>query len=395
MPLTNAEVNALLGRVNIIMANPADGRLNPMMLYAAATRDAVNAAAAEAVAVVTARAATASDFQAAKRLFELMNANAGASAGAVLANVHLVMIGLGASWDHAANAPTAATTALRANVWPTLTGAERTTLGRFVKGRAALSAMTALTDLAAVAPATPLVNLRTLAQICDAAVASRPGDADPVRLAGITVAAFPALRSLHGTNAPNSHFGGFAAWGPGDHGAAAANVEGHFRKHVCGLVAPGGVLLEYRAEFAEWWSVLAMSLSLPEVTARLAGGQNTNDVADYFYDTNQTLAMGYLDTFISSNFLQHNPAVVAHLRARFEAAYEAYAIAASGTLDEVLVQSNGLLVFISGCKAIGGRDLFVIGRLDAGVLGISSAYFTREREAKMRGARSNKLWDLT
>jgi hypothetical protein len=109
-----------------------------------------------------------------------------------------------------------------------------------------------------------------------------------------------------------------------------------------------------------------------------------------WFDRNGALLHGYVTEFIGSKFLERNARVVSHLATQYQNTYRDYAINESRTLTEVIVHSDGVRTFVSGNH----DDLFIIGRLDNGTLGISSAYFTRASEEKMRGARANLLWTV-
>jgi len=401
MPVPTADLEALYASLGVHL--PAgDGRIRATAAALhTTTRDAVNAATADVSSIVTAMPNSAPPaaaplpgaavvvslprYGAAKKVLEWIN-GAGpslAAAAAIIVDTHFTMITFGLKWEAVGQDDV---TVIRTN-WATLTATQQAGLSDYGKLKHHARALPEIVAISAIAPATAQVNVQTLATICAELRANRAADAN--RAASVSQQSFPDLRALLALHAPGSAFPGFAAWGPGDRGSVAANITGHFDKHVLGDLGAGAAPA-YLGEYARWWTALNIQLTLPEVTARLAAGQNTAAVAAWFSDPSQTLANANVGSFVRSAFIGANPDVPALLRTRHEAAYRDYAIAESRSLTEVFCQSNGIKTFINGNKA----GLFVIGRLEAGVLGISSAYFTPD-STKIDDARKNKVWGLT
>lgn len=396
MPVPAADLQTLYGTLGVHLP-PGDARINATAAALHATTvTAINAATANVNAIVTAMPGSApapagagvfspARYGAAKKVLEWINyaGPTAAAAAARIVDTHFTMITFGLKWEAVGQDDV---TVIRTH-WALLTAAQQGALSDFAKLRHHARALPEVVAICGLAPATPQVNLQTLASICIELHASRVGDAN--RTASVSDRSFLDLRVLYGLYAPGSRFPGFTAWGPGDHGTAAANITGHFDKHVLGSLGAGPAPA-YLGEFARWWTALNIQLTLPEVTARLAAGQNTTAVEGWFTDPGQTLANANVGSFVRSSFLTANPDVAALLRTRHEAAYRDHAITESRTMTEVFCQSSGIHTFICGNK--GG--LFIIGRLEAGALGISSAYFTPDT-AKIDAARRNKVWGLT
>jgi len=398
MPLSDATVHLLARSVGVYVLI-GDVRLNGMKNnYHQTTATAVNGATARVSQIVSTLDPTPivpnqfllSRFTAAKKVMDYINGAVAdlAKARDRIDEAEFVIVGLGLPYNAltANNAPVAA--GLRAQ-WQHLTMSQRADVAAYARSRAANAAMTNLVNMGAVGGVGVLVNLQALANISAAVSAARAGDGQ--RFSGITPATLGDLRTLYGTRAPNGGFAGFNAWGPGDHGSAPANLRWHFLKHVCGITDNDDVVPDLD-EAVMWWRRLTIQLTWAQYTQNAYGGENVNEVQAWFTGLNQSLSYRHVKNFLRRGTLTNNPRVLAHMIATYETAYRDDAINSSRNLTEVLVQSNGVKTFISGGDD--RDDLFVIGRLDAGVLGISSCYIATDLDAKMNGARANKVWPL-
>lgn len=397
MPIGSANAWSLARSLGVYLAL-GDGRLNGFAAIHPTTETAINGLTNVASAVITRLDAgrqvvpgqfSPTRFQEALRVVQYVN-GAGANVAAARDRVEqaeFAMASMGLSWAAvtANNAPSLA--AVR-GAWANLLPAQCQAIGTFARLRAANSAIAEVLAVVNAPGGTVVQNLTTLAALALAVDGVRAGDAQ--RYSAIRATTIGDLRSLMATSPPDTAFNGFAAWGPGDHATVAANIRWHFLKHVLGITKDPAEL--DGAEHADWWRELQIELTWPQFQQFRGGYPDTDHLQWMFYGPNASLAVAYVTEFLSQARLAANhPRVVGHLVSTYEPTYLQHAINMSTQLDEVLVQSNGIKTFVSGCKA----DLFVIGRLANGILGISSAYFARNIDEKMRGARANKIWNLT
>ncbi len=397
MPIGSANAWSLARSLGVYLAL-GDVRLNGFAAIHPTTETAINGLTVVASAVVTRLDAgrpvvpdvfSVTRYQEALRVVQYVN-GAGANVAAARDRVEqaeFAMASLGLPWAAvtANNAPSLA--AVRA-AWGGLSPVEGQVIGSFARSRAANAAIAEVSAVANAPGGTVAQNLATLAAVAVAADGARPGDAQ--RYSAIRSTTIGDLRSLMAASPPDTAFAGFAAWGPGDHATVASNIRWHFLKHVLGITQEPAEL--DGAEHADWWRRLRIELTWAQFQQFRGGYPDTDHLQWMFYGPNASLADAYVTEFLAQARLAANhPRVIGHLVGTYEPAYRQHAITMSTQLDEVLVQSNGIKTFVSGCKA----DLFVIGRLANGVLGISSAYFARNIDEKMRGARANKIWNLT
>ena len=401
MPISPTAAHLLL-RSLFVYVPIGDARLiNMANRYQPATVTAVNGVTASvnrcvgglAPAVVAPEVFSAERFAVAMRVLNHLNTIAAAGVGAIRSRVQemeYVVADLRLNWAALTSPYKPATPVVLslAALWSALTGNESAAVRAYARERNSVHAIETLYNTARSGGAgvPTLANLQGLAAAVSAVDAARPG-ADN-RYAGITSATLPDIRTLYGQHPPGAAFPGFGQWGPGDHGATDLNITGHFLKHVCG-VAGVGVVVDDAAEHGRWWRTLEIRLTLPQVELACAH-QNLDSVRGYFTGPDQTLPPGDVQNFLGRVPISGSPLLLSHLVDNFEPAYRDYAIAASRAFDEVLVQSNGERTFVAGSRG----ELFVIGRLDGGVLGISACYLPTNIELKMVGSRSNKLWDL-
>lgn len=397
MPISSANAWSLARSLGVYLAL-GDVRLNGFAAIHPTTETAINGLTNVASAVITRLDAgrlvvpeqfSVTRFQEALRVVQYVN-GAGANVAAARDRVEqaeFAMASMGLSWAAVTvnNAPSLA--AVR-GAWGGLLPAEQQAIGSFARSRATNAAIAEVMAVANAPGGTVAQNLATLAALALAADGARAGDAQ--RYSAIRAATIGDLRSLIAMSPPDTAFNGFAAWGPGDHATAPSNIRWHFLKHVLGITKEPEDL--DGAEHADWWRELRIELTWAQFQQFRSGYPDSDHLQWMFYGPNASLAVAYVTEFLAQARLAANhPRVMAHLVATYEPTYRQHAINMSTRLDEVLVQSNGIKTFVSGCK----EDLFVIGRLANGVLGISSAYFARNIHEKMRGARANKIWNLT
>jgi len=113
--------------------------------------------------------------------------------------------------------------------------------------------------------------------------------------------------------------------------------------------------------------------------------------ARFCFDGANPLAGDRLKRFLVLQAFTNEAALTTLVVGRSQIAYGNYAINQSAHMANVIVQSNGVRVFISGSY---NGQVFIIGRFDGAQLGISSAYIPLDLQAKLDGAASNICWAL-
>ena len=431
MPLDDSQIQLLAASVGINLSE-GDGRLANMKVnYYTNTDDVVRENAASALRVnqiistldagrpVVQGVFSQSRFSAAKWVLDYVN---GARVDPVAAKARIdfaefVIVTLELPRAAVVDPAPAGAREVLAE-WDNLSQARKGHVKAYVNSRALVSVRVQnLCDVCnALGAAVPL-NLQRLGEISAAVSAVRPND--PRRFEGINKITMPNIRTLFGLHPPNSVFNGFAAWGPGDHGTVDANIRWHFLKHVCGMTDKGeqwevepvfleafrdapavSALLTPVIEAAEpdlrepeyWWRRLTIQLTRTQFEANVSKYERLDDTRNWFTGLNNSLSYRHVREFLERGTLLNNPSVLGHLVTTYENAYRDDAINASKSFTECLVQSNGEKNFVSGCDE--RDDIFIIGRLHGGVLGISSAYIAFDLKKKMDGARSNMIWRL-
>lgn len=391
MPLTNVQVMTMMMDLGVAvpLAHPP---LNPMRNYHAETKTQVTAHLATLNAILNQMGGVRQTQ--AKAVLDWINAAGpvGMNISNRIADLNFVVISLqlGLGVLTALNAPSPAP--IR-GVWGGLTPAQRAAVVDFASTKAANRVLRTLIDLINVAGTTPQLNLVALGNIAAAANVARPAQAQ--RYSGITPQSLADLRTLYGLHPPMAGFAGFAAWGVGNHGEVEKNITWHFLKHVCGVCLEDGEEPDAN-EHAEWWQALNIHLDFNQLQGfvqKVTHGTveaYLESLRYMFYGPGNTLAPTYVAHFLQTVNLSDFPALLGYLMTTYRNAYRDYALNQSTHLEEAFVQSNGIDTYVTGCVG----ELFIIGRLAAGVLGISSCYFGHDIVKKMQGARSNKVWDL-
>ena len=387
-PLNSAQAAALTGDLGGAVAF-SDGRLNAIKNVDnqnAQVVPYVRGQLARARAVV-ARVAPAGD-----RVAEVVNLlnylRAAASPQAGLDEAELVIVTLGLPWN-ALTANNYPNTTLVRTAWPHLTPLQQAAVAEVARSRAPNAAVRSVVELSAAGAGVVLTNLQTLAALVAAVNLVRPGDGQ--RFSGITPRTLPDLAALRVALPPGGGFAGFTQWGPGDHGQSERNIRWHFLKHVCAMTDNENADTDPR-ECALWWRRLAIQLTWAQFNQNITRHERPGDVQGWFTGANQSLSYARVEEFLRRGTLSNNPALLGHLLTTYQNTYRDDAITASAGMTEVLIQTNGVKTFVTG--ADDRDDMFIIGRLDAGTLGISSSYIASDLDEKMRGARSNRIWQL-
>jgi hypothetical protein len=201
---------------------------------------------------------------------------------------------------------------------------------------------------------------------------------------GISVITIVPLVQMLAVYRPMSGFMGFTQWGPGDHGDQASNLEAHVLKHVCRQ--PVDVNFGV-SETIAWWDVLRVRLTLADYDQLAV---NPMPMARACFEGALPLRGDRLKSFLICQALQNELALTQFVKNQALIRYRDFAIDSSRVMTNVIVHSNGIRVFISGCAG----DAFIIGRLDGAQLGISSCYRPLDMAAKLAGARVNMCWPL-
>lgn len=204
--------------------------------------------------------------------------------------------------------------------------------------------------------------------------------------AGITTQAILALINMSLAHRPMSGFMGFTQWGPGDaiDMLPVTNLRNHVMKHVC----RDPVDVEFGvSETIKAWDRLNIRLTIQAYDAHAAPAVLA--VRNCF-NGNLPLSGDRLKRFLVLHGLQNQAALKQHICGLASDAYRDFAIESSRVMTNVIVQSNGVKVFISGSAG----DAFIIGRFEGGQLGISSCYWPMDIQTKLAGAASNKVWQL-
>ncbi len=195
------------------------------------------------------------------------------------------------------------------------------------------------------------------------------------------------IRKLSATNPPGGPFRGFGSWGKGNHGSIAANVENHFRKHVLNAF---GESLKDPSECAVWWSKL-------DIRVPIAAMDNVPDTPL------KRLAVGlFRDGFLQQTrnplFLRHmrdemlrdGSALTQWLSAHYKAKYKDDTLGMSVRMLHGAVFFENGAVYVSGTVEHEFSPYYIVGRVDEGVVTISSCYVATDIDAKL--AARQVLW---
>jgi hypothetical protein len=148
----------------------------------------------------------------------------------------------------------------------------------------------------------------------------------------------------------------------------------------------------YPDEAAWWWRKLKISvtrdmLNLSELESiRIA---QLTGIAQMF-TADGVLMEGYYSAFLSTSILDTH-ARLALMIGKYQKQYEDLSLAASKKMRKVAVQANEDKVLVSGLS----DELYLIGRLDADVLKLSSCYWVPDMKEKLEGRHKVLLWNLS
>ena len=254
--------------------------------------------------------------------------------------------------------------------------AARPHLARFYQSR---NANTAVTDIEAIFNAANGAGHGAQALEVMKIVMERNGSP-----AGITPMAIGAICNMLAAHRPMSGFMGFTQWGPGESPDPDTNLDVHVLKHVC-FHNPDpdfGV-----SEAVSFWDTFHVRLTAADFEQLAV---NPLPQARLCFDGAQPLRGDRLKRFLVYRALENQPALTQFVKNQALIPYRDFAIETSRVMTNVIVQSNGTRVFISGSAG----DAFIIGRFEGLQLGISSCYRPLDINEKLQGARSNMCWPL-
>lgn len=179
---------------------------------------------------------------------------------------------------------------------------------------------------------------------------------------------------------PAGGFGGLVAWGPGNYHTVNENKKGHFLKHVLNA-DPQGKDLNWNDEMRRWWVQLNIQVTLATLNQHMPGNALVLANAGRFVDNNTPLAMNEVVPLMNALHGQMSDAFKDHMYTTYGAAYEQIALNIGLNLISPAVCSDAAhqKISISGRDNGGYQgDVFVVGRIKNGVLGISSCYFAED-----------------
>jgi hypothetical protein len=201
-----------------------------------------------------------------------------------------------------------------------------------------------------------------------------------------------AVSELWKVAKPGSVFGGFARWGKANYGSVAESERGHFRKHV--LRAPiHGDADKDESEHQKWWTLLGIRLTLDAVTQALASGGTTRTLSAperSWFDAAKVLKPANVIDFVKSDILQKAPALIDELAASHMAAFTKAGRDAAASAPLVFAFTSREFAMVA-CFT---TTMFVVGRMDDGVLAMSSCYIPNDLQDKKDSSSKNLLWLL-
>jgi hypothetical protein len=229
--------------------------------------------------------------------------------------------------------------------------------------------------------------------------AKKPGDA----FDGCTPGLSPLHRTIDDTNIeavselwkvakPGSVFAGFARWGKANYGSVAESELGHFRKHV--LRAPlHGAPDDDEEEHQKWWTLLGIKLDLDTVSKALADagmGRKLTGPETNWFDAGKLLKMSCVKDFVKSDILAKSPSLIDTLAKAYSAAFTRIGLDATKSAKVVYAFASREFAMV-GCFT---DTMFVVGRMDDGVLAMSSCYIPVNVLEKKKSSSQDLLWLL-
>jgi len=192
---------------------------------------------------------------------------------------------------------------------------------------------------------------------------------------------------------PLTAFGGYADWGPGNHGSVPANKEGHFLKHV--LDAHPKEDLPWQGECARWWEALKIRLTREDAEAGLGAVLWAKVKAHFPAEAKSPLAYDKVEAVVGA--VKGGGGWPALLKARLvndhAAAYVAFALDLSKSMQHVIVHTDATRanVFLKGVK----DGFFLGGRMDGATLGLSTCFVPKPGTDLVNLHEALKIWRVS
>ena len=196
---------------------------------------------------------------------------------------------------------------------------------------------------------------------------------------------------------PLQGFAGYADWGPGNHGSVAANKREHFCKHV--LNADRNDAIPWMEEARLWWEVLGIRLSKRDAR-RLLGIGPFSVVEPLFVPSSTSgddalLPLDKVPTFVEAlRPLRHyDTELTDEMYRRHGQAYVNHALTLSQSMTNIIVHTDpqGGKAYLKG---VNGR-VYIGGRIEAGVLGISTCFMPKPGVDLAKVNAEHKIWDVS
>ena len=196
------------------------------------------------------------------------------------------------------------------------------------------------------------------------------------------------IRKLAATHPAGGPFRGFGSWGSGNHGGIAANVENHFKKHVLNALDAS---LADLTECPIWWRLLNIQLAVAQMAAVPASASKFQALA--LFGGGGVLPFGDVQAFLGhmrTELMRPGSPLTTWLVDNFKVKYKDATLGMSVRMQHAAVFFEIGSIFASGTHNANGGDFYIVGRLDDGVLTISSCYVATDINAKL--AAREVLW---
>ena len=191
---------------------------------------------------------------------------------------------------------------------------------------------------------------------------------------------------------PLTAFGGYADWGPGNHGSIPANKEGHFLKHV--LDAHPKEDLPWQGECAIWWKALDLKFTREDAEGKL--GALWHKVMVHFpAEPKGQLPFDKVEAVIG--VVKAGGGWPALLKGQFvashAAAYAAFALNLSRTMSHAIVHTypTKAQVLVKGVK----DPYYIGGRMEGSVLGLSTCFVPKPGTDLVNLHEATKIWRVS
>jgi hypothetical protein len=201
-----------------------------------------------------------------------------------------------------------------------------------------------------------------------------------------TCADFQQLIRVH---PPNSKFRGFGRWGRGDAAdkSIATNIVNHFKKHALNA---GLKPLDWPKECVQWWDVLRIEITL-ETMDLVSNGPKKLQALSCF-NSAKLLPADKIEEFLTcmnEELKQPGSRLMHWFVSKYSILYRDKALAMATSPTSVAVFMERGAVYVSGAC----NNFYVIGRIDEGVLTISSFYVAKDMGEKLTNR--SVLWTFT